>query len=67
MLLGESRRWRFAISQRHKRTFRRGTVGEDTKGSAPPYPPLGKWRIVTMALWDADFLDIREPAYITFD
>jgi len=27
----------------------------------------GKWRIVEMALWDADFLDLVEPAYIEFD
>ena len=24
----------------------------------------GKWRIVEMALWDLDFLDMMEPAYI---
>ena len=27
----------------------------------------GKWRIVKMALWDKDFLDMMEPAHITFD
>ena len=27
----------------------------------------GKWRIVEMALWDLDFLDMMEPAYILFD
>jgi hypothetical protein len=27
----------------------------------------GKWRIVAMALWDNDFLDMMEPAYIAFD
>jgi hypothetical protein len=30
-------------------------------------PFLGKWRIVEMELWDADFLDMLEPAYIAFD
>jgi hypothetical protein len=29
--------------------------------------PIGKWRIVGTALWDADFLDMLEPAYIAFD
>jgi hypothetical protein len=27
----------------------------------------GKWRITKMALWDKDFLDMMEPAYIAFD
>ncbi len=27
----------------------------------------GKWRIVGMELWDKDFLDMMEPAYIFFD
>jgi hypothetical protein len=27
----------------------------------------GKWRLVEMELWDADFLDMIEPAYIAFD
>jgi hypothetical protein len=27
----------------------------------------GKWRIVEMELWDKDFLDMMEPAYIAFD
>jgi hypothetical protein len=31
------------------------------------HPLLGKWRIIEMELWDADFLDLVEPAYITFD
>jgi len=31
------------------------------------HPLLGKWRIVEMELWDADFLDLVEPAYILFD
>ena len=31
------------------------------------HPLLGKWRIVEMELWDADFLDLVEPAYIAFD
>jgi hypothetical protein len=30
-------------------------------------PIKGKWRIVKMALWDKDFLDMIEPAYIAFD
>ena len=28
---------------------------------------LGKWRIVGMELWDTDFVDMLEPAHITFD
>lgn len=28
---------------------------------------LGLWRIVEMELWDADFLDLVQPAYIRFD
>jgi hypothetical protein len=28
---------------------------------------VGKWRIVEMELWDADYLDLVEPAYIRFD
>ena len=31
------------------------------------HPLLGKWRIVEMELWDSDFLDLVEPAYIHFD
>jgi hypothetical protein len=30
-------------------------------------PFLGKWRIVEMAAWDADAVDLLGPAYITFD
>ncbi len=33
---------------------------------ARDHPLLGKWRIVEMELWDADFLDLLEPAYIAF-
>src|SRR5690349_24980185 len=35
--------------------------------AAHDHPVLGKWRIVEMALWDSDFLDLVEPAYIRFD
>ena len=28
---------------------------------------IGKWRIVEMELWDTDYLDLIEPAYIRFD
>jgi hypothetical protein len=28
---------------------------------------IGKWRIVEMELWDTDYLDMVEPAYIRFD
>ena len=28
---------------------------------------IGKWRIVEADLWDKDFLDLVEPAHITFD
>ena len=34
---------------------------------AHDHPLLGKWRIVEMELWDSDFLDLVEPAYISFD
>jgi len=27
---------------------------------------MGKWRIVSSDLWDRDFLDLVEPAYILF-
>jgi hypothetical protein len=27
----------------------------------------GRWRIVQMALWDKDYLDMMQPAYIAFD
>ena len=30
-------------------------------------PVVGKWRIVDADLWDRDYLDLVEPAYITFD
>lgn len=28
---------------------------------------LGKWRITEMELWGRDFLDLVEPAYLSFD
>ena len=28
---------------------------------------IGKWRLVEADLWDRDYLDLVEPAYITFD
>jgi hypothetical protein len=30
-------------------------------------PFLGKWRITEMAQWDTEFVDMLEPAYITFE
>jgi hypothetical protein len=27
---------------------------------------IGKWRIIKMELWDKDYLDMVEPAYIQF-
>ena len=30
-------------------------------------PLLGGWRITEMELWDTDFIDMLEPAYITFE
>ena len=27
---------------------------------------IGKWRIIEMGLWDKDYLDMVEPAYIQF-
>jgi hypothetical protein len=35
--------------------------------AARNHPLLGKWRIVEAELWDTDFLDLVEPAYISFD
>ena len=34
---------------------------------AATHPLTGKWQIVEMALWDKDFVDLLEPAFITFD
>jgi hypothetical protein len=34
-----------------------------TKGN----PLLGKWRITSMELWDAGFIDLLGPGYIRFD
>jgi hypothetical protein len=31
------------------------------------HPLIGKWRIVEMELWDRDYLDMQEPAYIAFN
>jgi hypothetical protein len=28
---------------------------------------LGKWRVTEMELWDTDFVDMLEPAYINFE
>jgi hypothetical protein len=28
---------------------------------------IGRWRIVEADLWDRDYLDLVEPAYVTFD
>ena len=28
---------------------------------------LGRWRITEMELWNTDFVDLLEPAYITFE
>jgi hypothetical protein len=36
-----------------------------TRGAAQAI--IGRWRIVEMALWDRDFLDLVEPAYIAFN
>ena len=34
-----------------------------TKG----HPLLGKWRITSTELWDAEFIDLLGPGYIQFD
>ena len=34
-----------------------------TKG----HPLIGKWRITSMELWDAAFIDLLGPGYIRFD
>lgn len=33
---------------------------------AAPHPLFGKWRIVAADLWDRGYLDLIEPASITF-
>ncbi len=35
--------------------------------SGEAHPPLGKWRITSMELWDAAFIDLLGPGYIRFD
>lgn len=34
---------------------------------AAKHPLAGKWRITEMELWDADFLDLVQSAFISFD
>jgi hypothetical protein len=34
---------------------------------ASKHPLAGRWRITEMELWDADFLDLVQPAFISFD
>jgi hypothetical protein len=34
--------------------------------SAANCPLIGRWRIVEADLWDSDYLNLVEPAYITF-
>jgi hypothetical protein len=31
------------------------------------HPLAGRWRITEMELWEADFLDLVQPAFISFD
>ena len=31
------------------------------------HPLLGKWRITSMEIWDAAFIDLLGPGYIRFD
>ena len=31
------------------------------------HPSLGKWRITSMELWNAAFIDLLGPGYIRFD
>lgn len=35
--------------------------------SSEVHPLLGKWRITSMELWDAEFIDLLGPGYIRFD
>ncbi len=32
--------------------------------NAKGHPLLGKWRITSMELWDAEFIDLLGPGYI---
>ena len=34
--------------------------------SANPHPLVGRWRITAMSQWEADYLDLVEPAFIEF-
>jgi hypothetical protein len=34
--------------------------------AAAGYEVIGRWRIVEADLWDRDYLDLVEPAYMTF-
>ena len=33
----------------------------------PQHPLAGRWRITEMELWEVDFLDLVQPAFISFD
>ena len=35
--------------------------------STEEHPLFGKWRITSMELWDAEFIDLLGPGYIQFD
>lgn len=35
--------------------------------SGEAHPLFGKWRITSMELWDAAFIDLLGPGYIRFD
>jgi hypothetical protein len=37
------------------------------KKSKPQSPFVGRWRIVSMSMWDEDYLDEEVEAYIEFD
>ena len=37
------------------------------KKSKKPNPFLGRWRIISMELWDEDFIDEEEEGYFEFD
>jgi hypothetical protein len=55
---------------RRGRRLQAGEDGEADRGSemnaAAGCELLGRWRIVEADLWDRDYLDLVEPAYMTF-
>jgi hypothetical protein len=57
-----------AAEKKERRTRYPPTTAPGDSMKRPTKSTLtGRWRITKMALWDKDFLDMMEPAYIAFD